>query len=372
MADIERCRVRNALKRAAFEEARTSNGGMRFEEDESYDPVEELCDGYLNGYDRDYDIATQIAISRRQSFSVSASSRRSNSSTVRRSGDSRDLEQNDMFAKKGSSGLLVPNARERFKSLLRSKSVRKLEAWKKVLSGWTDPMNQAQRERLLRKGIPKQLRPQVWRMITLSGHMHQKNPGIYEHLCSRESAKSYDSDIYDDLGRTFPNDELFTRKAEGEEWSTGQRDLLQILRAYSAFDKSTGYCQGMNFIAAHLYIVLGDAESAFWALVQVMKDIKGLFTEGLSMYNMCLDIFENLCHKHLPNIAGHFERERAMTVMIAGPWVNTFFTGSNFPNESVHRIWDLYLYFGPEIIFRVGLALLKLSEGSPLAILAYL
>ena len=39
-----------------------------------------------------------------------------------------------------------------------------------------------------------------------------------------------------------------------------------------------------------------------------MKNIKGLFSDGLPMYNMCLDVFDKLLHLHLPNVAGHLVR----------------------------------------------------------------
>jgi hypothetical protein len=46
----------------------------------------------------------------------------------------------------------------------------------------------------------------------------------------------------------------------------GQASLRRVLRAYSLYDSDTGYCQGMNFIAAS-FITLMSEEEAFWLLV---------------------------------------------------------------------------------------------------------
>ena len=46
----------------------------------------------------------------------------------------------------------------------------------------------------------------------------------------------------------------------------GQARLRRVLKAYSAYDREIGYCQGMNFIAA-MFLTLMSEERAFWMLV---------------------------------------------------------------------------------------------------------
>ena len=53
--------------------------------------------------------------------------------------------------------------------------------------------------------------------------------------------------IVKDLGRTFPGNQEFKIAHE-----TGENRLYNILKAYSAYDPETGYCQGMNFISGML------------------------------------------------------------------------------------------------------------------------
>lgn len=47
--------------------------------------------------------------------------------------------------------------------------------------------------------------------------------------------------------------------------------LTNILKAYALFNKEIEYCQGMNFIAGFLLMVLRDEETAFKALVQLVE-----------------------------------------------------------------------------------------------------
>ena len=197
-------------------------------------------------------------------------------------------------------------------------------------------------------------------------------------MLTNQNAKRFDGDICDDLGRTFPTHGMFAAAPSLPQLdaafdddsmlysctSVGQRELLQILRAYVAFDHAIGYCQGMNFLAANLLMVIGNPEVTFWSLVQVMKSVKGLFAHGLPLYNLCLDLFGQQCRRYLPTIAGHLERQKTQLVTFAGAWFNTLFANGVVPIPLMHRIWDLFLFNGLPVIFQVALAILKACEGT--------
>ena len=53
--------------------------------------------------------------------------------------------------------------------------------------------------------------------------------------------------IAKDLGRTFPGNEEFKSNHD-----SGKNRLYNVLKAYSAYDPETGYCQGMNLITGIL------------------------------------------------------------------------------------------------------------------------
>jgi len=56
-----------------------------------------------------------------------------------------------------------------------------------------------------------------------------------------------------------------------ERYGKWQKYIFRILLAYSAFDVTVGYCQGMSQIAALLLIVFENDEKAFWALCSLMN-----------------------------------------------------------------------------------------------------
>ena len=189
----------------------------------------------------------------------------------------------------------------------------------------------------------------------------------------------------------------------------GQASLRRVLRAYSLYDTDVGYCQGMNFIAATL-ITFMEEEEAFWMLVgkcsncvsflhvylfqinfanvvtiffllkAVMNEqptnMRGLFGENMQQTQQILDTSEKLIKDFLPVLYKHFEKENIHITMFVTQWMLTVFT-SSFPFDLVVRVWDCFLAEGYKIVYRVMLALLKLSSQDLLQlpfeeILAYL
>ena len=82
--------------------------------------------------------------------------------------------------------------------------------------------------------------------------------------------------ITKDLTRTFPGNEEFKKTVE-----SGENRLYNVLKAISAYDPETGYCQGMNFIAGMILKMIPDQEDAFWCLVFVMyvRDWRSIFSD---------------------------------------------------------------------------------------------
>mmetsp|Transcript_7611 Transcript_7611/g.16695 ORF Transcript_7611/g.16695 Transcript_7611/m.16695 type:complete len:646 (+) Transcript_7611:195-2132(+) len=162
----------------------------------------------------------------------------------------------------------------------------------------------------------------------------------------------------------------------------GQASLRRVLRAYSVYDPSVGYCQGMNFIAAMFIAIThqeddddekderkGEAavaikrqeEEAFWLLTTVMSDApfmcRELFGEGMSGAHRVLYVAEKLIGQFLPKLSKHLEKEHIHITMFATQWLLTLYT-SSFPFELVTRVWDCFLAEGWKIIYRVMLAIL--------------
>ena len=67
-----------------------------------------------------------------------------------------------------------------------------------------------------------------------------------------------------DLPRTFPGHPLLD--------GIGRDALRRVLRAYALHNPAVGYCQGTNFLAA-LLLLLMEEEPAFWCLGALVEDI---------------------------------------------------------------------------------------------------
>jgi len=183
---------------------------------------------------------------------------------------------------------------------------------------------------------------------------------VAKDLLSIQGNGSSDQEIFRDLHRTFPN-HVFFKDNQGN----GQRLLYNVLKAYSLFDKEVGYCQGMAFVAAVLLLYMPTEEDAFWGLVHLFQQdgfaMRGLYLPELPMLNTCLYQFEQLLHTYVPKLSQHLKAEGVSPGMYASEWFITIFSRS-FPFGLVLRVWDCMLYEGYKVVFRVALALMRLSE----------
>jgi hypothetical protein len=110
----------------------------------------------------------------------------------------------------------------------------------------------------IRGGVPPPLRGVVWPAIAGAhdSHLHAE----FQRLSNEPSA--YDGLICKDVGRSYPNVDMFKEK-NGE----GQMMLGRVLKAFSLYDQSIGYCQGLGFVVGPLLMHMTEAE-AFAILVR--------------------------------------------------------------------------------------------------------
>lgn len=141
----------------------------------------------------------------------------------------------------------------------------------------------------------------------------------------------------------------------------GQAAMRRVLKAYSAYDRELGYCQGMNFIVG-MFLTLMTEEEAFWMLVAIMTDkpckMRGLFGEGMRETHQVLFVAEKLIHKFLPLLAKHLDKECIQVTMFATQWLLTVYT-SSFRFDLVTRVWDSFLVEGWKATYRVMLSVLQ-------------
>ena len=94
-----------------------------------------------------------------------------------------------------------------------------------------------------------------------------------------------------DVPRTFPENTHF-----GSGGNSGTQDysceLRKVLRAFAAATPKIGYCQGLNFVAAEILLIVKDAEKAFWLLEYLVKEVVpfGYYTQDMAALKRDCDV----------------------------------------------------------------------------------
>ncbi|KAI4383227.1 hypothetical protein MLD38_009093 [Melastoma candidum] len=214
-------------------------------------------------------------------------------------------------------------------------------------------------KRLIRKGIPPVLRPKVW--FSLSGAAKKKSTvpeSYYDDLTKAVEGKvtAATKQIDHDLPRTFP----------GHPWmdtTEGHAALRRVLVGYSFRDSDVGYCQGLNYVAALLLLVMKTEEDAFWMLAVLLENVlvNDCYTTNLSGCHVEQRVFKDLLVKKCPRIATHLEAMDFDVSLVATEWFLCLFSKS-LPSETTLRVWDILFYEGAKILFHVALAIFKMKE----------
>ncbi|KAJ8980381.1 hypothetical protein NQ317_009375 [Molorchus minor] len=212
----------------------------------------------------------------------------------------------------------------------------------------------------IRQGVPRGKRGEVWQFlaeqyctkvppIDLTKYPNYNVP--YETLLKQLT--SHQHAILIDLGRTFPNHSYFS-----SPMGPGQLALFNLLKAYSLLDPEVGYCQGLSFVAGVLLLHM-EEHQAFFLLRHLMyrRGLRKQYLPDMVVLQIKLYQLSRLVHDLLPELYNHFDFYEVAPTLYAAPWLLTVFA-SQFPLGFVTRVFDLMFFEGPEVIFRVALALL--------------
>ena len=249
-----------------------------------------------------------------------------------------------------------------------SKSIKKLlqvnarlEKWTYMIDNYKEFSTNKKKRMLLksrtRKGIPDSFRGYVWQLFANKERYYVKD--LYQSLEKEPIKEDLETVILKDLDRTFPLCQFFR-----EKYGNGQRKLYKVLSAYSKYNKSVGYVQGMGFITA-IFLIYMDEESAFYMLHSLMKKYKleGLYYEGFPDLKKKCYVFLNLQKKYINNIYNIFKRDGIIPSMFLSSWFISLFSRT-LAFHIVLRIYDCFFLEGFKVIYRIALAILKLNEKS--------
>ncbi|KAA8649675.1 hypothetical protein EYZ11_008142 [Aspergillus tanneri] len=205
----------------------------------------------------------------------------------------------------------------------------------------------------IRGGVPPPLRGVVW--PSLAGARDTMLLAEYQRLCGETSP--YEGLIGKDIGRSFPNVEMF-RDPHGE----GQQMLGRVLKCFSLYDTKIGYCQGLGFVVGPLLMHMTDAE-AFCVLVRLMEhyDLRTCYLPDLSGLHLRVYQFQNLLSRLRPGLFAHLESLHVEPIYVS-QWFLSFFAVA-CPMPMLLRIYDIIFLEGAcETLMRVSLSLMQRNE----------
>ncbi|OWZ19887.1 hypothetical protein PHMEG_0005787 [Phytophthora megakarya] len=211
--------------------------------------------------------------------------------------------------------------------------------------------------------VPDDLHGKLWMLASGAQMEMRRNKGQYERLLASELESTEATRQIDvDLHRTVADED---KRLWTEEKS---RMMRRILVAYSLYNPSLGYCQGLNYIVARSLQHL-DEEEAFYLLIAIARLVPDDYYT--TMLGLAVDqhVFADLVRLQYPEVSDHLTElgGSGMELSLAcTEWFLTLFS-SPCDRAVTFQIWDAIYLQGDEILFRVALALLQQAKSELLA-----
>ncbi|TSK13217.1 TBC1 domain family member 30 [Bagarius yarrelli] len=239
---------------------------------------------------------------------------------------------------------------------------------------WYDSLKAVAR---LPTGIPKEWRKRVW--LTLADqYLHsisidwEKTMRFAFNERSNPDDDSLGIQIVKDLHRTGCSSYC------GQEAEPDRVVLKRVLLAYARWNKTVGYCQGFNVLAALiLEVTEGNEGDALKVMIYLIDKVlpESYFANNLRALSVDMAVFRDLLRLKLPELSQHLHHlqrvanrtgggsyEPPLTNVFTMQWFLTMFA-TCLPHYTVLKIWDSVFFEGSEVLLRVALAIwAKLAE----------
>ncbi|XP_031714780.1 TBC1 domain family member 30 isoform X1 [Anarrhichthys ocellatus] len=233
---------------------------------------------------------------------------------------------------------------------------------------WYDALKAVAR---LPTGIPKEWRKRVW--LTLADqYLHSISIDWDKTLRFAFNERSNPDD--DSLGIQIVKD-LHRTGCSSYSGQEGEQDrvvLKRVLLAYARWNKSVGYCQGFNVLAALiLEVTEGHESDALKVMIYLIDKVlpESYFANNLRALSVDMAVFRDLLRLKLPRLSQHLQHlqkaanreaggsyEPPLTNVFTMQWFLTMFA-TCLPAPTVLKIWDSVFFEGSEVLFRVALAI---------------
>ncbi|XP_010776338.1 TBC1 domain family member 30-like isoform X1 [Notothenia coriiceps] len=233
---------------------------------------------------------------------------------------------------------------------------------------WYDALKSVAR---LPTGIPKEWRKRVW--LTLAEqYLHTISIDWDKTLRFAFNERSNPDD--DSLGIQIVKDLHRTGCSSycGQEGEQDRVVLKRVLLAYARWNKSVGYCQGFNVLAALiLEVTEGHESDALKVMIYLIDKVlpESYFANNLRALSVDMAVFRDLLRLKLPRLSQHLHQlqkaankeaggsyEPPLTNVFTMQWFLTMFA-TCLPAPTVLKIWDSVFFEGSEVLFRVALAI---------------
>ncbi|KAJ4924921.1 hypothetical protein JOQ06_003869 [Pogonophryne albipinna] len=233
---------------------------------------------------------------------------------------------------------------------------------------WYDALKSVAR---LPTGIPKEWRKRVW--LTLAEqYLHTISIDWDKTLRFAFNERSNPDD--DSLGIQIVKDLHRTGCSSycGQEGEQDRVVLKRVLLAYARWNKSVGYCQGFNVLAALiLEVTEGHESDALKVMIYLIDKVlpESYFANNLRALSVDMAVFRDMLRLKLPRLSQHLHQlqkaankeaggsyEPPLTNVFTMQWFLTMFA-TCLPAPTVLKIWDSVFFEGSEVLFRVALAI---------------
>ncbi|XP_057302285.1 growth hormone-regulated TBC protein 1-A-like [Hydractinia symbiolongicarpus] len=235
---------------------------------------------------------------------------------------------------------------------------RRMAKWNKLMQDSSAIEKSNKVKRYIRKGIPSELRPEVWLNVSSAQQLKKENPQKYEqYMAGPNLEKKVKDSIQIDIKRTFPENIYFKDMDESL-----LAPLANVLTAYASYNSNIGYCQGLNYIAGMLLLVTKNEKDTFWLLVQMLdKLVPDFYSSKMLGLRIECNVLDELIRLGHPDLHAHFRSHNIDMELFASKWFVCLYMDV-LPVETVLRVWDCLFYEGSKVLLRAAYTLIVMNK----------